>query len=121
VDPNLSRDERSPLHWFNPAAFVAVPDVDPATGLPLTPRFGTASRNNIIGPGLNSTDMRLRKSFRMGTEKQRLSFEMSLFNVFNHPNWANPDTNISNTNTVGTINNLTKDMRCAQFAARYDF
>ncbi len=120
-DPNLPRDQRSPLHWFNPAAFLPVPDVDPVTGLPLVPRFGTASRNNIIGPGLNSTDMRLKKSFMVGKEKQRLGLEMSLFNVFNHPNWANPDTNISNANTVGTIGNIVKDMRCAQFAVRYDF
>jgi hypothetical protein len=57
----------------------------------------------------------------MGKEKQRLSLEMSVFNVFNHPNYANPDTNISDVNTAGTISGLTKDMRCAQFSARYDF
>ena len=119
VSPNLPRSQRTSEHWFNPDAFQLSPIIDPDTGLP---RFGNAGRNTIIGPGLNSVDMSLRKAFRFGKDKGRLSVEMSLFNVFNHPNWANPDTNISNTNTVGhVINGLTKDQRCAQFVARYDF
>jgi len=118
VDPNLSRDQRTIQQWFNPAAFTTPPLLDPATGLP---RFGNASRNTIVGPGTNDVDMSLRKSFRLNGDTRRLSFEMSLFNAFNHPNWGNPDTSISNTNTVGTISTLSKPMREAQFAARLDF
>lgn len=118
VSPNLPRDQRAITRWFDPAAFQLSPILDPETGLP---RFGNAGRNTIIGPGLNAVDMSLRKAFRIGKDKGRLSVEMSVFNIFNHPNWANPDTNISNANTVGTISGLTKDQRCAQFSARYDF
>lgn len=118
ISPNLPRSERTIDHWFNVDAFQLSPIIDPESGLP---RFGNAGRNTIIGPGLNSVDMSLRKVFRLSGEKGRLSVEMSLFNVFNHPNWGNPDTNISNTNTVGKVSGLSKDMRLAQFSARYDF
>lgn len=120
VSPNLPRDQRARGRWFNVDAFAPVSDVDPETGEILIPRFGTAGRNTIIGPGLNAVDMSLRKAFRLG-EGRRLSLDISLFNAFNHPNWGNPDTNISNTNTVGTINDLSKDMRLAQFSVRFDF
>jgi len=118
VDPNLSYGSRSRNRWFNPAAFTQPPLLDPATGLP---RFGNAGRNTIIGPGLNQADMSLRKVFPLRNELRRLSVEMSLFNAFNHPNWGDPDTNISNTNTVGTVSTISKPMREAQFAVRLDF
>jgi len=118
VNPNLSFSKRSRNHWFNPDAFTAPPLLDPSTGLP---RFGNAGRNTIIGPGTNAADMSLRKTFALWNEKSRLSTEMSLFNAFNHPNWGDPDTNISNTNTVGVVSGISKSMRIAQFAVRLDF
>lgn len=118
VNPNLAFDDRSRNHWFNPDAFTEPPSLDPSTGLP---RFGNAGRNTIIGPGTNVADMSLRKAFFLKSETRRLSTEMSLFNVFNHPNWGDPDTNISNANTVGVVNTISKPMRIAQFAVRLDF
>jgi hypothetical protein len=118
VAPNLSFSERSRNHWFNPAAFTQPPLLDPSTGLP---RFGNAGRNTIIGPGTNEADLSLRKVVPLRSELRRLSVEMSLFNAFNHPNWGDPDTNISNTNTVGIVSTISKPMREAQFAVRLDF
>jgi hypothetical protein len=118
VNPNLPFGERSRNNWFNPAAFTQPPLLDPTTGLP---RFGNAGRNTIIGPGTNVTDMSLRKTFALRSETRRLSTEMSLFNAFNHPNWGDPDTNISNTNTVGVVSGISKQMRIAQFTVRLDF
>lgn len=54
-------------------------------------------------------------------ENRRLTFRLEMFNTLNHPNYALPDPNISDINTVATINNLVKDMREAQFAVRFDF
>jgi hypothetical protein len=65
--------------------------------------------------------MSLRKTFALRSETRRLSTEMSLFNAFNHPNWGDPDTNISNTNTVGVVSGISKQMRIAQFTVRLDF
>jgi hypothetical protein len=117
VKPNLPRSQRSPNRWFNPAAFREVPAVDPITGLP---RFGNAGRNIVIGPGINVMDVSVAKQYRL-REKQTATFRLELFNFLNHPNYGAPDMNISNVNTVATINRVIRPMRQAQFALRYDF
>ncbi len=73
-----------------------------------------------MGPGTNIIDASLAKSFLLG-EPRRLTFRLELFNALNHPNYALPDANISNVNTVGSITSLAKDQRQAQFAFRFDF
>jgi Carboxypeptidase regulatory-like domain/TonB-dependent Receptor Plug Domain len=117
VSPNLPRNLRTRQHWFNAASFSVPPLLDPATGLP---SFGNAPRNTIIGPGIDTVDLNMRKSFALG-ETRHLSVEADLFNALNHPNWGTPDTNISDTNTVGSITAVSKPMREAQFAARFEF
>jgi hypothetical protein len=59
VQANLPVGERTPTLWFNPAAFVPVPAVDPVTG---KPRFGNAGRNIIIGPRSNTVDTSLSRA-----------------------------------------------------------
>lgn len=118
VKANLPRSERTPSRWFNPEAFAQVPAVDPVTGLP---RFGNAGRNILIGPGLNVVDASLAKSFPVFHEGHRITFRLEAFNAFNHANYDFPESNISNTNTVATINQIVKPMRQVQFALRYDF
>jgi len=54
-------------------------------------------------------------------QRRDLTFRLELFNALNHPNFANPDMNITNVNTVGTINRVTVPARQAQFAIRFDF
>ena len=117
ISPNLPRNQRTRIEWFNPAAFTAPPLLDPTTGLP---GFGDAPRNTIIGPGVDTVDMSLRKSLHLGSTRS-LSFEADLFNALNHPNWGTPVTNISSPNTVATISAISKAQREAQFAARFDF
>ena len=83
--------------------------------------FGDAGRNILIGPGINVLDASLQKSFAVFGETRRLTFRLEMFNALNHPNYGLPDANLSNVNTVGSINTLVKDMREAQFAFRFDF
>lgn len=116
MNPNLPRSQRTRTHWFNTAAFVAAPLLDPTTDLP---RFGNASRNTVIGPGLDTVDLALRKAFRLG-DTQRITAEVNFFNALNHPNWGTPDMNISDS-TAGSITAISKPMRQSQFAVRYDF
>jgi hypothetical protein len=118
VAANLPRGERTPAQWFNPAAFAVVPAVDPVTGLP---RFGNAGRNIIIGPGTNNIDADLAKRFPLGKERRALTLRLEAFNLVNHPNYAAPNLNISNTSTVATITSVLRPMREVQFAARFDF
>jgi hypothetical protein len=64
---------------LNPAAFA----------LPPTPRQGTLPRNSIYGFGATQFDTSLQRNFNI-TETLRLQFRADAFNVFNHPNFANP-------------------------------
>jgi len=116
---NLPADQRSPQRWFNAAAFTSPPvTCGPAHNQAC---FGNAGRNILVGPGIDVVDASLSKSFPVFGEKRRLTFRLEMFNALNHPNYALPDPNISNVNTVATITSLVKDMREAQFAVRLDF
>ena len=118
VSANLPRGERRPERWFNPAAFSEVPAADPSTG---RPRFGNAGRNILVGPGLNTMDASLAKSFRFFGERGALSLRLEAFNVLNTPNYDQPANNISQSNLAGTISDIVLPMRQVQFAVRYDF
>ena len=117
VSANLRRDQRTPLRWFNPAAFAPVPAVDPAIG---TARFGNAGRYILVGPGLNTMDVSLAKSFRL-REKASLSFRLEAFNAMNHANYDIPNNNISTANLVGVVSGTITPARQLQFAVRLDF
>ncbi len=117
VSSALPGSARGPQRWFNPAAFAVPPATDPTTGLP---RYGNAGRNIIVGPGKNLWNGSMAKSFRIRESKQ-ISFRVDVFNLMNHPNWAAPDTNISNVNTVATISDINGTMRQAQFALEFRF
>ena len=118
VRANLPAGNRTTSEWFNPAAFACVPATDPSTGLP---RFGNAGRNIIVGPGTNYVDANLSKTLPLGSERRQLALRVEAFNALNHPNFANPATNISTTTTVATITSVLRDMREVQFVARFSF
>ncbi len=62
---------------------------DPAPGT-----FGNCPRNPLVAPGLNSWDISLQRTFKMG-ERFAFQFRTSFFNAFNHPNFAEPSPDIS--------------------------
>jgi hypothetical protein len=51
--------------------------------------FGNLGRNAFDGPGYSNVDLSLSKSTKLG-ERLRLQLRVDVFNVFNHPNFANP-------------------------------
>jgi hypothetical protein len=83
-DANLPSGERTLSRWFDATAFTA-----PSRGY-----FGTSAKGVIVGPGSSVTHVSLAKYINFN-ERVRLRPEISAFNVFNHPNWANPSTNIT--------------------------
>jgi hypothetical protein len=91
----LPGDQQSISRWFDPTAFSAPP----------VGRFGTAPKGAIKGPNVNVWHMGLFKSFNF-TEQVRLRWELTATNFFNHPNYSNPATNISQTGSVGVINGV---------------
>ena len=59
-----------------------------------TNAFGTQRRNQFRGPGYFDTDFDVEKSFAIPKwEKAQLSVGARFFNLFNHPNFAFPNTN----------------------------
>jgi hypothetical protein len=51
--------------------------------------FGTMGRNLFRDTGFRNVDFSVNKSFRFG-ERANLQFRAEFFNIFNHPNLANP-------------------------------
>jgi hypothetical protein len=83
ADPTIDR-------WFDVSAF----------GAPPIGRFGSAERGAIESPGLNLWHFGLLKRFRFsdrpGTPLFRI--EATATNIFNHPQWASPNVNVTPTN-----------------------
>jgi hypothetical protein len=60
-----------------------------AFSVPTTLREGTLGRNTIRGFDATQFDLSLQRKFAL-TERASLQFRTDAFNVFNHPNFANP-------------------------------
>ena len=78
-DPHVAFDPTGP--YLSPAAFA-----QPKPGT-----YGNLGRNMFYGPGLNNFDMSLVKSQPIGGDRL-LRLRAEFFNVWNHPNFANPST-----------------------------
>lgn len=74
------------VQLLNPAAFVAVAN-----------SVGNSGRNQFYGPGLVGADASLSRKFRLPhmPESVRMLIRMDFYNVFNHANLGNPDSNLS--------------------------
>lgn len=91
-NPNLPSGQQSVNRWFDTTAFA-----QPSPG-----KFGTSAKGVIIGPGVNVWHVGFHKDF-IFTESKHLRWEMTAINFFNHPNWANPSTDITDTEGLGRI------------------
>lgn len=78
----------------NPAAF---------TTLQTGQVQGDLGRNSLRGFGLTQFDFSLMRQFTI-TESTRLEFRAEVFNIFNHPNFANPGSYPGYNNYVGAPN-----------------
>jgi hypothetical protein len=78
-DPHVAFNPLGP--YLNPAAFA----------LPSPGTYGNLGRNAFSGPGLNDFDMSFVKSQQISRE-WLLRLRAEFFNIWNHPNFANPST-----------------------------
>jgi hypothetical protein len=62
---------------------------------PSTNRQGTLGRNALRGLPLWQLDLALRRQFKL-TERVKLQLKSEFFNIFNHPNFADPVNSLSN-------------------------
>jgi hypothetical protein len=73
--------------FFDTSAFARVTEV----------RFGNVGRNTMRGPGVVNLDMSLFRSFKLN-DRFNLQFRAEAFNVSNTPHFANPVSNVNNSN-----------------------
>jgi hypothetical protein len=76
---------------LNPADFESATAYDSLPG---------GTRNLFRGPAFFDSDLSANKSVKL-TERCALQIGANLYNVFNHPNFANPNPNLSNVNSAG--------------------
>jgi hypothetical protein len=79
---------------------------------PATDGFGTQRRNQAYGPKFFNTDLGLKKAFALPHlgEKTNLSLGITFYNLFNHPNFDQPDGDVASPtfgNIVSTVNSPT--------------
>jgi len=113
---------KSPADGYitNTSVFIATPP-NPATGW----ADSMLGRNTMTGPKFVGTDMSLAKKFQI-SERFALKVIASGFNIFNHPNFSNPVSDINNPffgQSISDIapNNSSTGARVMQFAARLEF
>lgn len=109
-------------YYFNPAAFQPIQDAynpsDP---------YGTTSRDFFRGPGRVNLDLTLAKNTAI-TERLNFEIRVDTFNLFNHTEFANPDTNIDDatfgqitSTTLGSGTGALQTQRILQIAGRLTF
>jgi hypothetical protein len=96
--------------YINPACFT-----QPAKG-----QLGDASRVPVYGPDFVNTDFSVIKQFRLPWENMGLNFRAEFFNLFNHPQFGQP---ISDINAIGfgAANSTVNNPRVLQFGLKLTF
>jgi hypothetical protein len=79
----IQLDNPPPEKFFNTSAFVRHLN-----------GFGNAGRNIIEGPGLSNVDLSIAKNTLI-KESVNLQFRAETFNLFNHPNFAQPNRTLT--------------------------
>jgi len=104
--------------WFDPTAFA----------LPPPGQLGHVGRNALVGPHMRNVDFSLLKDTAVPSisEQFRVQFRAEFFNIFNHPNWGNPNTGVfvsggAPNPLAGQISTLAVPMRQIQFALKVVF
>lgn len=82
---------------YNAKAFAVQPGYDGTWG----ENLGDVGRNALRGPGFFQWDFSAMKNFAL-TESTKVQFRADLFNILNHPNYANPDGGICTAVTSAT-------------------
>jgi hypothetical protein len=113
--------------FFNTSVFAPAPFI-PDGGLidgkyPVTGGgtiFGNLGRNILTGPDERDFDVAFIKHTRLG-EKVSMVFRWEFFNFFNHPNFANPASDVSSPSTFGKISAMSVNPRIMQYGLKIEF
>ncbi len=85
--------------------------------------FGNSGLGIVAGPGQFNFDAALVKNTRVGgiREDATLQFRAEFFNIFNHPQFANPSSTDVSQPTFGWITTTSVNPRIIQLALKYSF
>ncbi len=112
------RQLNSPMEWFDTTAFQRVAS-NPVTGTPIA--SGSSPRNPFTGPGTKTLDLTIGKTFTF-TERVHAKFSADFFNMFNTPQFNQPDGNMNDGGNFGKITSLRFDsQREVQVGLRISF
>ena len=106
-DPNAPGGRR-----FNNQVVVVPGNTRPRVGPFLAPvenRQGNLPRNFLRGFPVYQLDLALRRDFRL-QERLRLQFRTEVFNIFNHPNFADPNGTLLVGNSLNTAFGFSQTM-----------
>jgi hypothetical protein len=105
--------------YFNKACFASPPIIG-ADGIGTG--FGNSGTGIVDGPGQANLDFAVTKSVFVSWPRDKSTVEIraEFFNAFNHPQFANPDTNFSSP-TFGVISRTSVNPRVGQLALRFSF
>ena len=106
-------------HYFNISCFTTPPVIgsdDQGTA------FGDSATGIVNGPDQANFDLSLSKGIPVGwpTENSRVEFRTAFFNIFNHPQFANPENDLASP-TFGVISSTAVNPRVGQLALRFIF
>ena len=109
---NLPSGQRSVTDWFQASCFTR----------PAPATFGNSGVDILEGPGYAVQDVSISKSVRI-TERVKFTFTAAFSNLFNHPNFSTPASNISAPGSVGVISSEfgTAYSRIGELRGRIDF
>ena len=103
--------------WFNTACFV-----EPPLG-----ELGNANREPVTGPDFVNTDFSVIKQFKLPWENMGLNFRAEFFNLFNHAQFATPNSTSSLATPdiagagFGSIGATVNNPRLVQFGLKLTF
>ncbi len=108
--------------YFNASAFCAAPAIGDGTG------YGDSGSGILLGPGQFNWDMSALKTTKI-TERQMVQFRAEFFNIFNHPQFTNPNAGQGTifslpdraSGSFGQITSTSVNPRVIQFALKYIF
>ncbi|MEJ2010569.1 MAG: hypothetical protein P8Z30_20860, partial [Acidobacteriota bacterium] len=89
--------------YFSPSAFAQ----------PLPAHYGAMGRNTLRGPGIHTVDLNISKIISI-TERLKFEVRMEGFNIFNTPQFNNPNTTLTSP-TFGVIGSTRLDSRELQW------
>jgi hypothetical protein len=120
VNPNAGPHNVN--QYWNPAAFYN-PAVTTSVGQSnLAPLGGAPTQ--VYGPSLTRLDAALRRNFQV-TENVRVEFRAEVYNVMNHPFFAQPSNlnflNLTNFGQISSTRDNPNDAREIQFAVKFYF